>query len=317
MADVSTKKSTIVRAGIGFKVRSFALALAERDAPRLGARLAVRMWMTIPPVAPANARPRLGPPGERVVLRTGRRSGDVSGRRGRDVVTECWAPTGSNGSEPVVYLLHGWGGYRGQFGAFVEPLTGAGFRVVAIDALGHGDSGPGLFGRGRGLSPDFTRALDAAIEHFGPPYALVAHSLGASAAAITVLNGLPVTRLVLIAPISTIMSGVEIFARMARVGPRVRALMPRRIERIVRMPLSHFDIVSRAAESEDLPPALVVHDSGDRTVPFDLGVLVAAAWPGGQLARTEGLGHRRILADPTVIGSVTGFVAGVPVPTGS
>jgi pimeloyl-ACP methyl ester carboxylesterase len=215
-----------------------------------------------------------------------------------------------------VYLLHGWGGYRGQFGAFVEPLTSAGFRVVAIDALGHGDSGPGLFGRGRGLLPDFTSALDAAIDRFGPPHGLIAHSLGASAAAITVLNGLPVTRLVLIAPISTTMSGVEIFARMARIGPRVRALMPRRIERIARMPLTHFDIVSRAAECEDLPPVLVVHDSGDRMVPFDLGALVAAAWPGGQLLRTDGLGHLRILSDPAVLGAVTGFVAGVPVPRG-
>lgn len=317
MADMSAKKSTIVRAGIGFKVRSFALTLAERDAPALGARLAVRMWMTIPPAVAPDARPRLGPPGERAVLRTsGRRARGVSGRRGRDVVTESWGPTAAEGDAPVVYLLHGWGGYRGQFGAFIEPLTSAGFRVVAIDALGHGDSGPGLFGRGRGLLPDFTKALDAAIEHYGPAYGLVAHSLGASATAVTVLNGLPVTRLVLIAPISTTMSGVEIFARMARIGPRVRALMPRRIERIVRMPLSHFDIVSRAAESEDLPPALVVHDSGDRMVPFDLGALVAAAWPGGQLLRTEGRGHLRILADPVVIESVTGFVAGVPVPRG-
>jgi hypothetical protein len=161
---MSTKKSTIVRAGIGFKVRSFALALAERDAPALGARLAVRMWMTIPPTTPSDARPRLGPPGERVVLRVGgNRSGGLRGRRGRDVVTESWSPIAAEGDAPIVYLLHGWGGYRGQFSAFVEPLTSAGFRVVAIDALGHGDSGPGLFGRGRGLLPDFTRAIDAAI----------------------------------------------------------------------------------------------------------------------------------------------------------
>ncbi len=318
MADVSAQKSTIVRTGLGFKMRVFALALAERDAPRLGARLAVRMWMTIPPAISADARPALGPPGERVVLRAGLKRAEGSpGRRGRKVVTESWgAGSCAGGDAPVVYLLHGWGGHRGQFGAFVEPLTSAGFRVVAVDALGHGDSGPGFFGRGRGLLPDFARALDAAIEHYGPPHGLIAHSLGASAAAITVLNGLPVTRLVLISPISTTMSGVEIFARMARIGPKVRALMPRRIERIVRLPLSHFDIVSRAAESEDLPPALVVHDSGDRTVPFDLGVLVAAAWPGGQLLRTDGLGHRRILADRTVIESVTGFVAEVPVPHG-
>jgi pimeloyl-ACP methyl ester carboxylesterase len=277
------------------------LALAEREAPRLGARLAVRMWMTIPPPGAPGRDPfrGLAEPGERVALR-------AAGKRQASVVAESW------GSGPVVYLLHGWAGYRGQFGAFVRPLVGAGFRAVAVDALGHGESGTGYYGRGRGLMPDFTEALRAAIERFGPPHGLVAHSLGASAAAIAVLDGVTVDRLVLIAPISTGMSGIDIFARRAGVGPRVRALMPGRIERLARMPMSRFDIVSRAAECEELPPALVIHDAGDRTVPFDLGVLVAAAWPGGQLERTDGLGHRRVLIDPGVIASAVGFVSGFP-----
>jgi pimeloyl-ACP methyl ester carboxylesterase len=294
MANATTslpaRKSTIVRANLGVRLRGIALALAEREAPRLGARLAVRMWLTIPPAA---IRPAMTEPGERTVL------------RGR-VVAESW------GAGPAVYLLHGWGGYRGQLGAFVEPLTSAGFRVVAVDALGHGESGPGRYGRGRALMPDFIAALEAAIAHYGPAHGVIAHSLGASATAIAVLDGLPVNRLVLIAPVSNAMSGIDIFARTAGVGPRVRAKMPRRIQRLARIPVEHFDVVTRSAERDELPPVLVIHDTGDRRVPFDLGVLVATAWPGARLEPTEGLGHLRILQHPEVTKSAAGFLTGVP-----
>jgi pimeloyl-ACP methyl ester carboxylesterase len=285
---ISTQKSTIVRAG-NDRLRRSLLALAEREAPGLGARLAVRMWMTLPAAAAGADRPRLAPPGDRVVLDGG-------------VVAESW------GDGPPVYLMHGWGGHRGQLGAFVAPLTEAGFRVIALDAPGHGESGPGMYGRGRALMPDFINALRAAIAHYGAPHGVVAHSLGASSVAIATLDGVRTSRLVLIAPVANVMSGIDIFTRAAGVGPRVRAKMPRRIERITRMSASHFDISLRAAEEDELPPALVIHDAADKQVPFDNGALVAAAWPDARLERTEGLGHIRILRDPAVLGSVAGFM---------
>jgi alpha-beta hydrolase superfamily lysophospholipase len=230
MSVISARKSTIVRAGLLMRIRHFGLVLAEREAPRAGARLAVRMWMTIPPGAAV--RPQLTSPGSRVVLDSG-------------VVAESW------GAGPAVYLMHGWAGYRGQLGAFVSPLTEAGFRVIAVDAPGHGESGPGRFGRGRALMPDFTSALKDAIAYYGAPHGVVAHSLGASAVAIATLDGLDTSRLVLIAPVSNVTSGLDIFCRMAGVGPAIRAQMLRRVERVTRMAASHFDIATRAAERED------------------------------------------------------------------
>ena len=303
MADVlagksSAQKSTIVRTNRGSAwLRGVALAMAEREAPRLGARLGVRMWMTIPPAARSAS---LAANGSRVELTV---------RRQR-VVTETW------GAGPVVYLLHGWAGHRGQFGAFVAPLVRAGFQVVTIDALGHGESGTGRYGKGRALMPDFIDALNCAIKRYGPAHAVIAHSMGASAAAIATLDGLSPGRLVLIAPISNPMSALDIFVRWAGIGPRVRAEMPRRIERLTRMPAARFDIAARAAECDELPPALVIHDAGDRTVPFDSGVVVTTAWPGARLERTEGVGHLRILANPAVIATAIDFVAtGVPAPS--
>ena len=57
-------------------------------------------------------------------------------------------------------------------------------------------------------------------------------------------------------------------------------------------------------------PALVVHDRGDREVPFEHGETLARSWPGARLMVTEGLGHRRILRDPEVVRAVVEAVSG-------
>jgi pimeloyl-ACP methyl ester carboxylesterase len=57
-------------------------------------------------------------------------------------------------------------------------------------------------------------------------------------------------------------------------------------------------------------PALVVHDLRDREVPWQDGEQYAIHWPGARLLATEGLGHARILGDPSVIAAVVGFAVG-------
>jgi pimeloyl-ACP methyl ester carboxylesterase len=228
---------------------------------------------------------------------------DLPGSSG-SVITETW------GAGPVVYLLHGWGGNRRSWGAFVGPLTQAGFRAVTLDAPGHGDSGPGPYGPGRTLLPDVISALCAVASSDGPAHGVVAHSMGALAAAVACLDGLPAARLVLIAPMPDPRSAIRVFAAAAGVGERIQARMPRALERLMRTPLSHFDAVQRAAEHETLPPALVIHDGGDRRVPFEFGAQLATAWPRARLRPTRGLGHNRILRDEEVIAASVAFLAG-------
>src|SRR5690606_41872097 len=130
-----------------------------------------------------------------------------------------------------VYLVHGWGGWRGQLGAFVEPLVAAGHRVVAFDAPAHGDSGPGDLGPRRSTAADFADALTAVVGAHGAPAGVVAHSLGALTAVLAVADGLSVRRLVLIG------AAVDPFARMGEFaaalgfGPRVEAALLARLER--------------------------------------------------------------------------------------
>jgi hypothetical protein len=131
--DTSSKNRTIVRPKRWLAPRPIRAAFTalEHLAPALGARWAVRLWCTVPRGAARRQDNRPRPGAVSTV--------DLSG--GRSVVVESW------GSGPPVYLVHGWGGWRGQLGAFVDPLLARGYRVVAFDAPSHGESAPGSFGR--------------------------------------------------------------------------------------------------------------------------------------------------------------------------
>lgn len=305
MTGSSTKKSTIVRSSLSLRLRATQVAfrVLERRAPRLGARWAERVWCTVQYADRSRSAPAA--PGELVTI-------PLQDGAGPTFVAEVWGTPG-----PVVYLLHGWGGHRGQFGAFVAPLTAAGFRVVAIDTPSHGDSGPGSFGPGRSLITEFTAALSAATRAFGPAHAVIGHSLGGCCAALAVLDGLATTRLVLISPMTDPVQFMRGFAATFGFGDRIRTGLMRRLELRTGQPMSAFDAVGRARarfqaepplDDAQSPPLLVIHDREDKQIPFGMGKAIAAAWQGAELLSTSGLGHNRILRDPEVVRSAVAFV---------
>jgi pimeloyl-ACP methyl ester carboxylesterase len=266
--------------------------LLEHTAPALGARWAERIWFTLPrrrePAGPGVAELPAGMPF----------AVDVDGHQ---VVGESW------GTGPVVYLVHGWAGHRGQLTAFVPPLVANGYRVVAFDAPSHGASAAGAFGPRSSSIPEFTAALTAVATAHGPARGLVAHSLGGTAATAAVRDGLPADRVVLLAPLASPRSFAHQFAAALGFGNRTYRRLIARVERRVGAPMDDFDVpaIGRAAA---VPPTLVIHDQDDASTPASDGAAVAAAWTGSRLHRTSGLGHRRLLSSPEVVALVTDFV---------
>jgi len=57
-------------------------------------------------------------------------------------------------------------------------------------------------------------------------------------------------------------------------------------------------------------PALVIHDHGDKIVPWTQGAALARAWPGARLLSTVGLGHGRILESDIATRAAADFIAG-------
>lgn len=285
MTSTSTQKSTNVRF-----IRTLMWA-SEVVAPRLGAQVASRIWMTLPPPARAGDLP---PGGEAFEVRS----------QGSTVRGQVW------GDGPVVYLVHGWGGRVAQFTALVEPLAEAGHTVVGFDGLSHGDSDPGPSGPRSATGLELGKALDDVAARFGPAQAIVAHSMGAVASLLAMKYGwLTTDRLVLLAPMNSYAKQVEPFQQALGVGPRTRRLVDQAVVRRVGLPVEEFD-VRLLARQLDAPQTLLVHDTGDRQTPYGDTVTLASELPEARLVTTSGLGHRRILRDPRVVDEVVSFVGG-------
>jgi len=262
--------------------------LLERAAPAIGARWAERLWMTLP-----KPRRLAGPVDRGAPFAVPVGGGTVAG--------QVW------GDGPPVYLVHGWAGSGDQLAAFVGALAARGHRVVAFDAPSHGRSAPGRHGPRSSSIPEFVDALAAVAAVHGDPYAIVAHSMGALAAAAAVVDGLPAERLVLLAPMENPVAQARQLATALGFGERTRRRLIARVERRVGAPMRHFDLPAFGA-AVAMPPTLLVHDRDDRSTPVEHAATIAAAWPGASLKVTAGLGHIRLLADPGVVTHVVEFV---------
>lgn len=208
------------------------------------------------------------------------------------------------GVGPRIILLHGWSGRGTQLGAFVDPLVDAGFSVTAVDGPAHGDS-PGK----RTHAMAFARALKNVTEYFSAPYAVIAHSMGAGAAALAQSFGwTQFEKLVLIAGPSNFANVIRRYTDLMKLDSRTRISFENLIERQVGIGRAHADLAGLASGIR--APTLVVHDVGDNEVPFADAESLVRALPQGKLHKTEGLGHRRVLRDPNVLKTVKRFIQG-------
>ena len=255
--------------------------------PELTARLAQRLFFT-PPRAPLREA-------ERLVLEGGRQFRIEV--RGRPVVGWRW------GEGPVVLLVHGWGGHAGQMTELVAPLVAAGFEAVAIDLPGHGVSS----GQ-RSSIVHIAQAVEAAADHLGRVDAVIAHSLGAAGVTLALSRSLRLRRAVYFAPPARIGG---IWARF-RAGLGISMPVWQRMVRRSELWLGvSFNGIEPALLAPHLSvPLLVLHDVGDREVPFDEGEQLAARWRGAELRATKGLGHLRILKDHHSLKQAVAFVSG-------
>lgn len=262
-----------------------AFALGGRVAPNLAARLAAELLTRPRGHNPAQPWELAASPLEAREIRLG---GDLYAR--------SWGTTG-----PVVLAQHGWRGRPTQFVRLAESLVPAGYRVVALDAPGHGRSA------GRRATPRLVadRLVAVAVE-LGEVHAVVGHSLGGAAAALALEFGLPARRLVMIASPARPSRMIAGYAAQLGLPAAARAAFDSWFDAHAGRPVGQLD------PAELSPPpgveALVVHDRDDDIILVGESELLQGAWPSAQFLYTRGLGHRDLLADPAVVGAVAAFL---------
>jgi pimeloyl-ACP methyl ester carboxylesterase len=256
-------------------------SIGSRMAPGLTAAAAERLFFTTRRSAPR--------PGELAILRSARPS-RLSGM-------QAW----SWGRGPTVLLVHGWNGRATQLGGFVEPLLRSGYRVVAFDAFGHGQS------PGRRLSlPELAVCIRQIADELGEVYGIIAHSLGGAATTLALSEGLEIERAVLVSPPADPRRFLQTFGAVLGITEGVRERLQRRIEHRLAMPMTDMqtDVIARSMRT----PVLVIHDQDDKEVPVEAGQRIAKAWPNAELLITQGLGHQRILRSESIARVAVRFI---------
>ena len=274
------------RKPLAVRLMRLAFQLGGRISPRLTGRWANYLWF----------RPQRFTPPAREQALLARALCLPMVHAGKIISVYAW------GKGPAIVLAHGWSGRGAQLGAFVDPLVAAGYRVIAFDAPAHGRSE----GADTNLPEVAELILELAWRH-GPLHAVVAHSFGVLTTLYAMGEGLRVARVVAVSPPSSIEGLVDKFAQGLAIPVAALKVMRSLFETRFGVDLwTRFSPLRLAQTTKT--GALIVHDDTDREVPWQEGEALAQAWPGAQLVRTHGLGHRRILRDPQVIAQSVAFI---------
>jgi pimeloyl-ACP methyl ester carboxylesterase len=207
-----------------------------------------------------------------------------------------------DGDGPAILLVHGWAGGGHQLLPIARPLVARGFSVSFFDLPAHGES------EGQNASlRDIADAIAGVAASLGHLHAVIAHSVGGAGTILALLDGrLDTEHVALVAPPSSLEEAARGFAQLLRAPEPAVTAMLATLQGLVGRP------IDRASWLRDVTrlhvPLLVVHDRNDRITSFQGSNALVQHWPGAQLMATEGLGHGRILSEPSVIDAIVRFV---------
>jgi pimeloyl-ACP methyl ester carboxylesterase len=283
--------TTYYQAQPGLRAFRLALGAIQRLWPALAVRAALRLFGTPLPPRWLQRQGAWGP------------AWQVESWPFEDASLTVYSPAQAQ-EGPLAVLVHGWGGHGRQMLPLAEALACEGLRPVILEMPAHGRS------RGSVSNlPQFARAIEYAVarlaQHGQAVRVLAAHSLAANAAAYATSRGMAVERLVLVAPPASPRDYTRLFAHVFGLSEAIRARMQARIEAregILMAQLEPARVGPRIG-----CPTLVVHDRGDSVNRFADGQAFAAAIAGARLVPTEGLGHRKLLKEPSVLQEIATF----------
>ena len=210
-----------------------------------------------------------------------------------------------NGDKTIL-LVHGWESRGTAMRTFVPALLERGFRVVAFDGPGHGNSE----GKRTNL-PHFAGAVKAMINRLGNVHGIITHSFGGASSVYALSwmeSDLAVEKLVMVAVPASMQRIFRSTVQTLKLPPSVARRFKAKMEELAGRKLEEIDS-PRTWERLRVRKGMVVHDREDAVVPFRSAEEIAEKWENCLLLETRGFGHFRLMKNPDLIERVASFIS--------
>jgi pimeloyl-ACP methyl ester carboxylesterase len=206
------------------------------------------------------------------------------------------------GEGPIVWIMHGWAGRASQFFAITEFLVKEGFKIIGIDAPGHGDT--------NGSTSNillFEQSLQGLQKKYGKPYAFIGHSLGGASGFYAMKNGIQFDKYVSIS--APILPELILHESFDKIGAK-QITIDTMCNRIYKEIGIHFkDLTASTWAKEALTiPYLIIHDKDDKEASIEHARELQKLIPSSKLHETNDLGHIRIIRNHEIIKEITRFL---------
>ncbi|MDR6763360.1 pimeloyl-ACP methyl ester carboxylesterase [Flavobacterium sp. 2755] len=204
-------------------------------------------------------------------------------------------------SERKVLLVHGWSGRGTQLFKIADELLQNGFSTISFDAPAHGKS------EGKTtIMSEFIASILEIEKEFGPFEFAIGHSLGGMSVLNAIKDGLQVNNAVIIGSGDIVQDILDDFILKLKLKKEFSDRLRLFFEDKYQLKMDDFSAYKAAQKIEI--PVLVIHDNDDPEVPLKAGIHIHENLQNGSLFLTDGLGHRKILGNQTVIKKTLEFI---------
>lgn len=203
-------------------------------------------------------------------------------------------------SKRKVLLVHGWSGRNTQFFKISDKLLENGYMTISYNAPAHGKSD----GKTSNMT-EFIAVNKFLEEKHGPFEIVIGHSLGGMAV-LNSISFLTVKKAITIGAGDIITDILEGFIEKIQLKnhqvAKMKAFYHKKFGQDIDTYSSHL-----AAKNIKIP-TLIIHDTEDKDVPVSCAYEIRKNLEFGELLVTNGLGHTRILKDPSVVSKIIDFI---------
>lgn len=202
--------------------------------------------------------------------------------------------------EKRILLTHGWSGRGTQLFTMADFFVSKGYEVISFDAPAHGKS-PG----NKTYMKEFVSCILEIEKHFDFQ-GIIGHSLGAMSVINAVRLGFKTPYLVAISGGDMVTDIIDDFIEKMGMNTYVWQYIHNHLDKKLKESIDEYS--TSIAVKKIKQPILIIHDTQDIDVPVHSAYNIHKNANNAEILITEGLGHRRILADNQVIEAIYQFI---------